>query len=135
MGESLAAGLGTISAKLRAARQCYQCYNDRHRALLLLAATAVQEAYTAMLSGTVADVQLDCMQRLVHSLCNAGQLRLLCALPFSNTLLVGCGGGPSSSFRQPCLPFFRLPLSYPGAWRMCPMRPGRWLESAPPNYH
>ncbi|GAB4820336.1 hypothetical protein N2152v2_007382 [Parachlorella kessleri] len=47
-----------------------------------------EEAYAAMLSNTVAEVQLDCMQRLVHSLCNAGRVQLLCALPFSANLLV-----------------------------------------------
>lgn len=41
-----------------------------------------------MLSNIVPEVQLDCMQRLVHSLCNAGRVELLCALPFSATLLV-----------------------------------------------
>lgn len=58
----------------------------------------MQEAYAAMLSNPVPEVQLDCMQRLVHSLCNADRVQLLCALPFSATLLVregvgGVGGG------------------------------------------
>ena len=52
----------------------------------------LQEAYAAMLSNTVAEVQLDCMQRLVHSLCNAGRVQLLCALPFSANLLVSLSG-------------------------------------------
>ena len=46
-----------------------------------------------MLSNTVAEVQLDCMQRLVHSLCNAGRVQLLCVLPFSANLLVSLSWG------------------------------------------
>jgi hypothetical protein len=60
-----------------------------------------------MLANTVAEVQLDCMQRLVHSLCNAGRIQLLCALPFSANLLVrriSVAAWPPSSSLPPTRP-------------------------------
>lgn len=42
-----------------------------------------------LLSIEVADLQLDCMQRLVSGLCTApGGLELLCRLPFAHNLAV-----------------------------------------------
>ncbi|KAL4855567.1 Nuclear pore complex protein NUP160 [Chlorella vulgaris] len=48
-----------------------------------------EEAYVVLLSIEVADLQLDCMQRLVSGLCAApGGLELLCRLPFAHNLAV-----------------------------------------------
>lgn len=51
-----------------------------------------QEAYVALLSNEVTEVQLDCLHRLVAGLCAApGGLELLCRLPFAQNLPVrGC---------------------------------------------
>ena len=48
-----------------------------------------EEAYVALLSNEVAEVQVDCLHRLVAGLCSAdGGLELLCRLPFAQNLLV-----------------------------------------------
>ena len=48
-----------------------------------------QEAYVALLSSEVAEVQLDCLHRLIGTLCAApGGLELLCRLPFAHNMLV-----------------------------------------------
>lgn len=49
----------------------------------------------ALLSIEAADVQLDCLHRLVAGLCAAPEdgVELLCRLPWAHNLLVGAGGG------------------------------------------
>ena len=49
----------------------------------------VQEAYVAVLSIEAADVQVDCLHRLIAGLCAAdGGVELLCRLPWAHNLLV-----------------------------------------------
>ena len=51
-----------------------------------------QEAYVALLSNEVSEVQLDCLHRLIAGLCAAeGGVELLCRLPFAHNFLVSFG--------------------------------------------
>lgn len=55
-----------------------------------------QEAYVAVLSIAAADLQLDCLHRLVAGLCSGaapGGVQLLCRLPFTGNMLVGGRAG------------------------------------------
>lgn len=57
-------------------------------------ACGLQEAYTALLSNQVSEVQLDCVHQLVNVLCTRGEVALLCRLPFAHTLLLAREGKP-----------------------------------------
>ena len=49
----------------------------------------LQEAYVAVLSIEAADVQVDCLHRLIAGLCAAeGGVELLCRLPWAHNLMV-----------------------------------------------
>jgi hypothetical protein len=52
-----------------------------------------EAAYAALLGSQVGEVQVDCVRRLVHALCAARRVDLLCRLPFAHTMLVAREGG------------------------------------------
>lgn len=73
-----------------------------------------QEAYVALLSNEVTEVQLDCLHRLVAGLCAApGGVELLCRLPFAQNLPVSAG--------RPlwCSPCWCSSAVCPGCCAMC----------------
>ncbi len=51
------------------------------------------DAYAALVSNPDAQQALECLRRLVHELCEAGELGALCALPLAGALVVPAAGG------------------------------------------
>jgi hypothetical protein len=54
-----------------------------------------EEAYTALLGNDLADVQVDCVHKLVNAMVDRGEIAALCALPFAHTALVVRNGQPA----------------------------------------
>ncbi|KAG7671196.1 hypothetical protein KSW81_003334 [Nannochloris sp. 'desiccata'] len=54
-----------------------------------------EEAYSALLGNELAEVQVDCVHKLVNSMVQRGEIAALCALPFAHTSLVVRNGQPA----------------------------------------
>lgn len=63
---------------------------------------AWEDAYAALVSNPIPERSLECLRRLVHELCERGEVLVLCALPLAGSLMLAQGepgsmgtGGPT----------------------------------------
>ena len=85
LGRQPAAGAAALASRLpKESRLWATAFGD------CLDAGRFHSAYATALANPVPEVQIDCIQRLVHALCGAeeGGTTLLCRLPFAQNVLV-----------------------------------------------